>query len=77
MNDQTTHGMNKQTEVPLQQSGTHTIISQQLVPAANSVGVKVASKTAHQLPTSSHLTNNVSIDSLKGSLATPPMTGAV
>ena len=48
MNDQTTHGMNEQTEVPLQQSGTPANGSQQLVPAANSGGAKVASKTAHQ-----------------------------
>ncbi len=31
MNDQPTHGMNEQTEVPLQQSGTHGNVSQQLV----------------------------------------------
>jgi len=59
INDQTTHEMNEQTEVPLQQSGTHANVSQQLVPAANSEGAKVASKTAHQLPTSSHSTNNL------------------
>ena len=59
MNDQTTHGMNEQTEVPLQQSGTHANVSQQLVPAAYSEGAEVASKTAHQLPTSSHSTNNL------------------
>ena len=59
MNDQTTHEMNEQTEVPLQQSGTHANDSQQLVPAANSEGAKVASKTAHQLPTSSHSMNNL------------------
>ena len=33
MNDQTTHEMNEQTEVLLQQSGTHANVSQQLVPA--------------------------------------------
>jgi hypothetical protein len=59
MNDQTTHEMNEQIEVPLQQSGTHANVSQQLVPAANSEGAKVASKTAHQLPTSSHSMNNL------------------
>jgi hypothetical protein len=59
INDQTTHEMNEQTEVPLQQLGTHANVSQQLIPAANSEGVKVASKTAHQLPTSSHSTNNL------------------
>jgi hypothetical protein len=59
MSDQTTHGMNEQTEVPLQQSGTHANVSQQLVPAANSEGSKVASKTAHQLPTSSFSMNNL------------------
>jgi hypothetical protein len=59
MNDQTTHGMSEQTEVPLQQSGTHANVSQQLVPAANSEGAKVASKTAHQLPASSHSMNKL------------------
>jgi len=59
MNDQTTHGMNEQTEVPLQQSDTHANVIQQLVPAANSEEAKVASKTAHQLPTCSHSTNNL------------------
>ncbi len=59
MKDQTTHEMNEQTEVPLQQSGTHVNVSQQLVPAANFEGAKVASKTAHQLPTSSHSMNNL------------------
>jgi hypothetical protein len=49
--------MNEQTEVPLQQLGTYANVSQQLVPAANSEGAKVASKTAHQLPTSSVLIN--------------------
>ena len=31
MNDQTLHGMKEQTEVPLQQSGTHANVSKQLV----------------------------------------------
>jgi hypothetical protein len=59
MNDQTTHGMKGQTGVPLQQSCTHANVSQQLVLAANSKGAKVASKTAHQLSTSSHSTKNL------------------
>ena len=59
MNDQTIHEMNEQAEVPLQQSGTHANVSRQLVPAANSEGAQVASKTAHQLPTSSHSMNNL------------------
>jgi hypothetical protein len=58
MNDQTTHEMNKQTEVSLQQLGTHANVSQQSVPA-NSEGVKVASKTAHQLLTSYYAMNNL------------------
>jgi hypothetical protein len=78
MNDQTTHGMNEQTEVPLQQSGTSANVSQQLVPAANSEGAKVASKNAHQLPTSSHSTNrqlmwqsHMEIDKMKSNKREP------
>ncbi len=48
MYDQTTHEINEQTEVPLQQSGTHTNVSQQLVPTADSEGATLATKTAHQ-----------------------------
>jgi hypothetical protein len=59
MNDQTTHEMNEQIEVPLQQLGTHANVSQQLVPAADSKGAILASKAAHQLPTSSHSMNNL------------------
>jgi len=59
MNDQTPHEMNEQTEVLLQQSGTHANVGQQLVPTANSEGAKVASKTAHQLQTSSHSMNKL------------------
>ncbi len=58
MNDETTHEMNEQTEVPLQQSDTHADVSQQLVPAADSEGATLTTKTAHQLTTSSHLMNN-------------------
>jgi hypothetical protein len=57
INDQTTHEMNEQTEVLLQQSGTHANVSQQLVLAADSEGATLAPKTAHQLPTSSHSMN--------------------
>jgi hypothetical protein len=49
INDQTTHETNEQTEVPLEQLGTHVNVSQQLVPAADSEGATLASKTAHQL----------------------------
>jgi hypothetical protein len=59
MNDQTTHEIIEETEVPLQQSGNHANVSQQLVPAENSEGAKVASKTAHQLQTSSHAMNKL------------------
>jgi hypothetical protein len=59
MNDQTTHEMNEQTEVPLQQSGTCANVSQQLVPAAASEGATLATKTAHQLTTCSHSMNNL------------------
>jgi hypothetical protein len=59
MNDQTTHKMNEQTEVPLQQLGTHANGSQQLVPAVDSEEATFASKTAHQLPTSSHSMSNL------------------
>ncbi len=51
INDQKIHEMNEQTEVPLQQLGTHANVSQQLVPAADSEGATLASKTGHQLPT--------------------------
>ena len=47
MTDQTSHKMNEQTEVPLQQLGTHANGSQQLVPAADYEGATLASKTAH------------------------------
>jgi hypothetical protein len=59
INDQTTHEMNEQTEIPLQQSGTHANVSQQLVPVTGSEGATLASKTAHQLPTLSHSMNNL------------------
>jgi hypothetical protein len=59
INDQTTHVTNEQAVVPLQQSGNHANVSQQLVPAADSEGATLASKTAHQLPTSSDSMNNL------------------
>ncbi len=43
----------------LQQSGTHANVSQKLAPAADSEEATLASKTAHQLPTSSHSMNNL------------------
>ena len=49
--------MNEQTDVPLQQLVTHANISQQLVPAADLEEATFVSKTAHQLPTSSHSMN--------------------
>jgi hypothetical protein len=59
INDQTTHETNEKTEVPLQQSGTHANVSQQLVPTVDSEGATLAPKTGHQQPTSSHSMNNL------------------
>ncbi len=59
MYDQTIHEMNEQIEVPLQQLRTHTNVSQQLVPAADSEGATLVTNTAHQLTASSHSMNNL------------------
>jgi hypothetical protein len=59
MNNQTTHYMNAQTEVPLQQLVTYTNGSQQLVPSAKSEGAALTLKTDHKFLPSLCSMNNL------------------